>query len=115
MKPSAFDHRGLPIASYFHDVWGRDLGDPLPRAPDAAGPQPSRHREVAVAHEALTGLVAGVEDLDGAPGRLGLSGPWYQNTSHTCSGVASTTNEKWCSCMAGSVVSVSKPPAPPLP
>ena len=40
------------------------LGEPLPRLPDAAGQQELRHRERAVAHEALTDLVARMQDVD---------------------------------------------------
>src|SRR5206468_2031036 len=43
---------------------GLHLGEPLPRLADAAREQPLRHREVAVAHEAVPVLVARMEDLD---------------------------------------------------
>ena len=40
------------------------LGEPLPRLADAAGQQPLRHREVAVADESVPVVVARMQDLD---------------------------------------------------
>ena len=91
MKPSAFDHSGLPMASYFHDSYGftsvtHSHDCPTPPVPRNFGTGKWQWRTRPFPTSSPGCRISIV-----TPGVIGLSGPWYQNTSQMSSGEASTS------------------------
>src|SRR5688572_25405624 len=85
MNPSALDHSGLPIASYFHDSYGftsvthsHDLPTPPDRRILGTGKWQWRTSPFPTS-------LPGKRISMVTPGTCGLSGPWYQKTSQISS------------------------------
>src|SRR5439155_9647942 len=101
VQPSAFDHSGLPTASYFHDSYGLTCvshSHECPTPPDSSsrGTGNVQWRTNPSPTSSPGCRISILASFD-----CGRSGARYQKTSHTSRGGAFTTTENSCSCMRG--------------